>query len=167
MSNYKIYFDGTGKDPRSMHTYSVEISGENLTQLTKEKGVHRTKLSPDNKYLIDQWSNAETPGITQIISLKNSRRNIVHQAENPLKDIIIGGTEMIELSEKTDQILYGRLIKPSNFDASKKYPVLITQCKKCLLVQLKYSVPDKLLFPYNYSYPVSYTHLTLPTILLV
>ena len=35
---------------------------------------------------------------------------------------------------------------------SKKYPVIVTQCKKCLLIQLKYSIADKLLFSKNYSY---------------
>tara|TARA_Y100001970_G_scaffold240307_1_gene302929 strand:+ start:6657 stop:7886 length:1230 start_codon:yes stop_codon:yes gene_type:complete len=35
---------------------------------------------------------------------------------------------------------------------SKKYPTILTQCKKCLLIQLKYSVKDKLLFPKNYPY---------------
>ena len=34
----------------------------------------------------------------------------------------------------------------------KKYPTIISQCQNCLLIQLKYSVPDKLLFPNNYSY---------------
>ena len=34
----------------------------------------------------------------------------------------------------------------------KKYPVVISQCEKCLLIQLKYSISDKLLFPSNYSY---------------
>ena len=34
----------------------------------------------------------------------------------------------------------------------KKYPTIISQCKNCLLIQLKYSVPDKLLFPDDYSY---------------
>jgi cyclopropane fatty-acyl-phospholipid synthase-like methyltransferase len=34
----------------------------------------------------------------------------------------------------------------------KKYPVIIAQCKNCFLIQLKYSVVDKLLFPNNYSY---------------
>ena len=34
----------------------------------------------------------------------------------------------------------------------KKYPVVISQCKKCRLIQLKYSIPDKFLFPKNYSY---------------
>ena len=34
----------------------------------------------------------------------------------------------------------------------KKYPVIITQCNNCKLVQLKYSIHDKFLFPKNYSY---------------
>ena len=34
----------------------------------------------------------------------------------------------------------------------KKYPVIVSQCKKCKLVQLKYSISDKLLFPKKYSY---------------
>ena len=34
----------------------------------------------------------------------------------------------------------------------RKYPVVITQCKKCYLIQLKYSIADKLLFSDNYSY---------------
>jgi len=33
-----------------------------------------------------------------------------------------------------------------------KYPVVISQCEKCFLIQLKYSVSDKLLFSKNYSY---------------
>ena len=34
----------------------------------------------------------------------------------------------------------------------KKYPVAVSQCEKCKLINLKYSIPDKLLFPSNYSY---------------
>ena len=33
-----------------------------------------------------------------------------------------------------------------------KYPVIISQCEKCQLIQLKYSIKDKLLFPSDYSY---------------
>ena len=34
----------------------------------------------------------------------------------------------------------------------KKYPVVISQCRNCLLIQLKYSIPDNQLFSDNYSY---------------
>ena len=57
----------------------------------------------------------------------------------------------------------GKLRKRINFGAlpiindfkiikTSKYPTIITQCSKCLLIQLKYSVKDKLIFPKNYSY---------------
>jgi len=52
-------------------------------------------------------------------------------------------------------INFGNLPLINNYTTKinlKKYPVVITQCKKCLLIQLKYSIPDKLLFSDNYSY---------------
>ena len=53
------------------------------------------------------------------------------------------------------KINFGNLPLINNYSAKKnlnKYPTIITQCTSCLLIQLKYSVPDKFLFPYNYSY---------------
>tara|TARA_Y100000590_G_scaffold4532_1_gene6093 strand:- start:402 stop:1619 length:1218 start_codon:yes stop_codon:yes gene_type:complete len=50
---------------------------------------------------------------------------------------------------------FGNLPLINNYKKKKtldKYPTIITQCSKCLLIQLKYSVTDKLLFPNNYSY---------------
>ena len=52
-------------------------------------------------------------------------------------------------------INFGNLPLINNYTKKKnlkKYPVIISQCKKCLLIQLKYSIPDKLLFSDNYSY---------------
>ena len=52
-------------------------------------------------------------------------------------------------------INFGNLPLINNYTRKKnlkKYPVVISQCKKCLLIQLKYSIPDKLLFSHNYSY---------------
>ena len=57
-----------------------------------------------------------------------------------------------KLSKKVN---FGNLPLINNYRSKKnleKYPVIITQCKKCLLIQLKYSIPDRLLFSKNYSY---------------
>ena len=57
-----------------------------------------------------------------------------------------------KLSKK---INFGNLPLINNYKSKKnlkKYPVIVTQCDECLLIQLKYSVSDKLLFPKNYSY---------------
>lgn len=53
------------------------------------------------------------------------------------------------------KINFGNLPLINNYKTKKnliKYPVIISQCSKCLLIQLKYSVIDKLLFPNSYSY---------------
>ena len=54
-----------------------------------------------------------------------------------------------------EKINFGNLPLINNYSSKKnliKYPIVISQCKKCFLIQLKYSVSDKLLFPNNYSY---------------
>ena len=52
------------------------------------------------------------------------------------------------------RINFGSLPIINDFKKIKtsKYPTIITQCSKCLLIQLKYSVKDELIFPKNYSY---------------
>ena len=64
---------------------------------------------------------------------------------------------------KTKCICGGKLKKKINFGDQPlinnfktvktiKYPTVITQCSKCYLVQLKYSVKDNVIYPRNYSY---------------
>jgi 2-polyprenyl-3-methyl-5-hydroxy-6-metoxy-1,4-benzoquinol methylase len=52
------------------------------------------------------------------------------------------------------RISFGTLPIINDFKTIKtsKYPTVITQCSKCLLIQLKYSIKDELVFPKNYSY---------------
>ena len=53
------------------------------------------------------------------------------------------------------KINFGNLPLINNYKSKinlTKYPVVVSQCKKCLLIQLKYSISDSLLFPKNYSY---------------
>ena len=54
-----------------------------------------------------------------------------------------------------ENINFGNLPLINNYKTKKnltKYPTVISQCKECRLIQLKYSIPDKILFPKNYSY---------------
>ena len=57
--------------------------------------------------------------------LLNGKTNVIYTAENPLKDYNLGTTEFVTLKGTDGTDLYARVIKPANFDATKKYPVLI------------------------------------------
>ena len=70
------------------------------------------------------------------------------------KNIVIR-TNCICNNKLRQNINFGSLPLINNYKKKKnlkKYPVIVCQCKNCLLIQLKYSVPDKFLFPNNYSY---------------
>lgn len=121
-----LIFTGTGADPREMHAFSVDLKKLTVKQLTHTHGVHTFKLNSDGSYLIDTWSNLDTPRVVDVIDTRSGKvkKNIL-MATDPLKEYKIGKTEFVTLHSKNGTPLYSRLIKPSDFDPNKKYPVLI------------------------------------------
>ncbi|WP_298147486.1 DPP IV N-terminal domain-containing protein [Flavobacterium sp.] len=120
----EIYFTATGENGTNTLVYAVDFKGKQRL-ITKDLGVHAAKLNEFTGTLFDEYSNLNTPNISQILPVKGSVTKLV-ESPDKLKDVEIGTTEIVQLKAadgKTD--LYARLIKPSNFDASKKYPVLI------------------------------------------
>jgi dipeptidyl-peptidase-4 len=121
----KVFIEGTGADARENHTFSVDIASGKTTQLTKELGTHSTQLSADKLQMIDTWSNLSTPKQIDIVSLKKMKTSTIHSAINPLTNWNVGTTEFDTLKSEDGHDLYTRIIKPADFDASKKYPVLV------------------------------------------
>lgn len=121
-----LYFEAALESPIENHIYKTEIKTGKITKLTKEAGTHFGKLSEDGNYLLDSYSNLETPAITQIIDTRTSRAmNEVFKAENPLVNYERGQMEIFKLKADDGTELYSRVIKPTNFDSTKKYPVMI------------------------------------------
>jgi len=118
-----VIITATGENPTEMHTYKVHLKSGKATKLTSTNGTHRTQLKGD--YLIDTYSNLNTPGITSIINIKSGKENVLHTAKNPLEGYKLGTTELLTLKSSDGFDLHSRIIKPANFDPSKKYPVLV------------------------------------------
>jgi len=123
VSGKYVIITATGENPTEMHTYKVHLKSGKATNLTPTNGTHRTQLKGD--YLIDAYSNLNTPGVTSIINIKNGKENILHTAKNPLEGYRTGTTELLTLKSSDGFDLHSRIIKPANFDPSKKYPVLV------------------------------------------
>lgn len=108
------------------HLYRVEIRSGKTTQLSKEAGTHHGALSSDGRYLIDQWSSVSVPNryvIRDARTGKELRRLL--DAADPLKGVTVGTVELLTIPGENGDFLNARLIKPSTFDGSRKYPVLI------------------------------------------
>ncbi len=120
-----VYFKGTGKNPTETHYFSIDTKNGKQTQLT-EKGTHKVSFSSDFKYWFDSYSSTDIPNIEAIYNNKGKLIKSILTAQNPYQNTTIGTAEYGTIKaadKKTD--LYYRLIKPSNFDSKKKYPVLV------------------------------------------
>ncbi len=120
----EIYFKATGENGTNMLGYKVDLKGKQ-TLITKEFGVHNFIPNHDGSYFFDEYSNHSTPSKSLIYDKKIKSISLL-ESKNKYEGYQIGTSEVktIKAADGTTD-LYTRLIKPSNFDATKKYPVLV------------------------------------------
>jgi len=120
-----VFVNATGTDGREMHCFKVNLKSGKHIQLTKKSGVHNVQMSSDGAYFLDNFTSLTVPREIDVINIKSKKATTIFKTENPLKDYKIGTTELMTLKSKDGFDLYGRLIKPADFDSTKKYPVLV------------------------------------------
>lgn len=121
-----IFYTSSEASAIGEHLYYINLKTGKHRQLTVNNGTHRPVVRADGKYFITTFSNLTTPSVTLLVDVKTGKTKELNRSENPLSEYALGETNIFTIKsadETTD--LYCRLIKPANFDASKKYPVFI------------------------------------------
>lgn len=115
-----------GQDPYQVHYYTIHLDGTELTDLTPGDGMHSIQLSPDQKYLVDTYSRVNQAPIHELRSTDGRLISTLETAD--ISQFLRNGVRLPEpfvakgRDGKTD--IYGIVIKPSNFDPKRKYPVI-------------------------------------------
>ena len=120
-----VIITGTGIDARETKAFKISLKNGRMDILTLEPGTHNVQLSPNGNYFIDSYSSLNVPKVVKRKSIKNKEEATIYTSKNPIEGYQLGTTELVTLKAKDGSDLYGRLLKPANFDASKKYPVLV------------------------------------------
>jgi dipeptidyl-peptidase-4 len=120
-----VFVAATGKDGRNSHCFQINLKSGKYVQVTKKNGTHNVQINSDGAYVLDNFSNLTVPREIDVIHVKSRKGAPIFKAENPLAAYNIGETELMTLKSKDGFDLYGRLIKPANFDSTKTYPVLV------------------------------------------
>lgn len=120
-----VFVVGTGEDARESHTFKVNLKSGKVIKITTVAGTHNTKLSSNGNYLIDSYSSVSIPNNITVTNTKTLKTTEINSDENPLKDFKLGTTEFVTLKADDGTDLYAKMTKPADFDASKKYPVLV------------------------------------------
>lgn len=121
-----VYYTSAEVSPVDNHLFRVDLKTGKKNRLTKAEGWHRPVVSSDGRYFVDNYSSLRVP---RIIELTQNDGKIVRrllQAENPNKDYNYGEITMGTVKTADGKFdNHYRLIKPINFDPSKKYPVIV------------------------------------------
>lgn len=127
-TNTKINYIGTANNGLDRQLYQVDIKSGKTIQLTTISGTHNASVSSDGTMVLDQYSNATTPNEISILNIKTRiATTTLVNADNPFTGKIdLPRIEMVSLTAADGTTpLNGRIIYPANFDATKKYPVMV------------------------------------------
>ena len=124
-----VYFQAAAPTPKDRQIY-VNKAGKNIC-LTNRAGTSEAQFSSNFKYFLSTWSDADTPyeysicnGITgKVIKVVEDNAEL----KQKLTPYNLTKKEFFTFTTSEGVTLEGWMIKPADFNASKKYPVVMFQ----------------------------------------
>ena len=124
------YYESAEESPLRRAVYKIDAKGVK-TRLTPEEGTNSAAFSANYAYFVNRYSNANTPMKITVNETKTRKvlRTLQDNAElrERLAQYRFGKKEFFTLTTKSGFELNAWMVKPANFDKSKKYPVMMTQ----------------------------------------
>ena len=121
-----VYFTATEKSPLERHLYSVGLDGGGFRRISAEKGTHAVNFAPDASIYVNTYSNAGTPPRQDIHRVDGKKLTTL--SENKVAELAeyhLSTVEFFTVKSHDGMPLNCSMIKPPNFDPTKKYPVLV------------------------------------------
>lgn len=121
-----IYYSSLEKSSVERHLYRIHSDGSGKQRLTNGDGTYRVTFSPNGKYFTAEFSNINTP---PSLSLYNSDGSKVKDIAKPniglAQEMDFHSPELFEIPTQDGFRMPAEILKPKDFDPSKKYPVIM------------------------------------------
>ncbi len=126
-----IYFVGShhlgSGNPYFNYLYRVDFSGKNLKLLTPAEADHSVRISPEGKYFVDSYSQADVPPIHEVRDTKGKLAASLGKTD--ISRLEASGwkpPQPFTVRSANDQWdLYGLMFTPSTLNTEEKYPVVV------------------------------------------
>jgi len=127
----KVFYQSVENGSVNRDIYSIDLKGKNKKRLTKQTGTNAATFSPNFEYFINSFSSVTKAPIYTLNEsiLGNEIKKIIsnEDLENKLKAYNITPKEFFTINTEKGNELNAWIIKPTDFDITKKYPVLMYQ----------------------------------------
>ena len=122
----KIIITSNEANPIQHNTYAVDVKTGRRTLLDNGRGSHHAVLSGSGQFFYDKYTEPDVPRNIDIVNIKTGKATRLLTAEDPWKEytqpIFENGT--IKAADGSTDLYY-RMVKPHDFDPSKKYPTIV------------------------------------------
>ena len=126
----RVYYQSVENGSINRDVYAINLNGRNKTRLTKTTGTNAADFSADFTYFINSFSNATTP--PEYTLNEANTGNVVKSIKD--NDVLAETLSEYKTSQKEFSTIKVNgndlnmwMVKPANFDASKKYPLFMFQ----------------------------------------
>ena len=124
--NKSIIITSNECSPIQCNTWEVNVNTGKRTLLDNGEGWHTPSMSASGRYLVDSYQAPEVPRNIEITDAKTLRHTAYFASPNPWEGYKVPqfscGT--VKAADGTTD-LYWRMVKPADFDETKKYPTVI------------------------------------------
>jgi len=126
-----VFYQSTENGSINRDVYRISLDGKNKTRLSQNTGTNGATFSPNFQFFINSFSTASQPTIFSLNDSKTGKQ--IQNIENnetlasKLKDYNLPQKEFFVLKTEKGNELNAWIMKPKDFDSSKKYPVFMYQ----------------------------------------
>jgi len=122
-----VYFEGTRDSSVERNAYRVPLAGGEPQRLTEPGSNHRVDFDPKFRYFFDTYSNVATPSKVALRRADGTFVRMIDEARPAdLEKYHWSVPEMLEVPASDGFLMNATLIKPVDFDPSRKYPVWVS-----------------------------------------
>ena len=121
-----VYFTATAKSPLERHLFRVGLEGSAVSRITIHDGTHGINMAPDASAFVDTYSDSMTPQRQDLVRADGSRLRVIN--ENKVAELAayhLSPVQFLSVKAHDNVQLNAMMIKPPDFDASRKYPVIV------------------------------------------
>jgi dipeptidyl-peptidase-4 len=129
--NKTIYYQSVENGSTIRDVYKIGLDGKNKLKLSQQVGTNSATFSPNFQFFINSFSSSSQPTINTLNST-NDGKQIQSIIDNKtlaekVKKYNLPTKEFFELTTEKGNKLNAWMIKPTDFDSNKKYPVFMYQ----------------------------------------
>ncbi len=127
--NNRMYYTSTKDSPMQRQLYSVKLNGSGQKKLSYRSGYIEAQFSKTYQYYISRWSDANTPPVISVNQSDGKQIRVLTDNHELIDDIGKYGfskKEFLMIPVSEDLSLHAYIIKPPDFDSTKKYPLFVS-----------------------------------------